>query len=74
MPSAIMTTIREWRDVLLRLQQIGRNDQGASILEIRVLTIRGQPVCWFKPEKKNIEPASIAGAFCDALSEEIETE
>jgi hypothetical protein len=57
--------LREWRDVMLRLQQLTRNDQGASVLKIQILCIRGQPAYWFEPEKKRVEPAAGAQAFCD---------
>jgi len=58
------TTLRDWRDVMLRLQQMTRNDQGASVVDVRILCIRGQPAYWFAPEKRSIEPASGARAFC----------
>ena len=59
--------VREWRDVILRLQQLTAKDQGASILKVEILCIRGQPRYWFTPDKRNVEPASSARAFCDAL-------
>ena len=49
---------------MLRLQQMTRNDQGASVVDVRILCIRGQPAYWFAPEKRSIEPASGARAFC----------
>ena len=61
------TTLREWRDVLLRMQQMTRNDQGATVLTIKLLCVRGQPAYWFTPDKKQIEPAASAAAFCEAL-------
>ena len=65
---ALDITLRDWRDVMLRLQQMTRNDQGASVLEVRILTIRGQPAYWFTPEKKSVEPASGARALCDMFN------
>lgn len=64
---ALDTTLRDWRDVILRLQQMTRNDQGASVLDVRILVIRGQPAYWFRPDKRTIEPAACARAFCEAL-------
>jgi len=52
---------------MLRLQQMTRNDQGASVLKVQILVVRGQPMYWFEPEKKSIEPAAGAQAFCDTL-------
>jgi len=70
MPDAelvIEGTLRDWRDVILRLQQLTARDQGAAVLSVRILCVRGQPAYWFAPEKRNIEPASSARAFCEAL-------
>jgi len=69
MPDAnvIEGTLRDWRDVILRLQQLTAKDQGAAILKVEILCVRGQPMYWFTPDKRNIEPASSARAFCDAL-------
>jgi len=66
-PTIIEGAMRDWRDVMLRLQQMTRNDSGACVLDIRILCIRGQPAFWFAPEKKTIEPAASARAFCDAF-------
>ncbi len=60
--------LRDWRDVLLRLQQMTRNDQGACLMDVRILVVRGQPMYWFTPEKRAVEPAASARAFCDAMS------
>ena len=57
-------TMRDWRDVMLRLQQLTRNDAGACVLEMRILCVRGQPAYWFAPVKRPIEPAASARAFC----------
>jgi hypothetical protein len=65
MTEPINGQLREWRDVMLRLQQMTRNDQGAAILQVQILVVRGQPMYWFEPEKKRIEPAAGAKAFCD---------
>ena len=65
--SVIEGTLRDWRDLILRLQQLTRNDQGAAVLEIRILCIRGQPAYWFEPQKRRIEPAASAKAFCDSF-------
>jgi len=62
---ALDTTLRDWRDVILRLQQLTRNDQGASVIDVRILCVRGQPAYWFRPDKRCIEPASAGRAFCD---------
>lgn len=59
--------VREWSDLVFRLQQLTRNDQGATIVKATVLCIGGKPAYWFKPEKTTIEPAASARAFCDAL-------
>ena len=67
MSDIILGTVREWRDVLLRLQQLTANDQGASVLTVKLLCIRGQPAYWFEPDKRKIEPAAVAQAFCEAL-------
>ena len=67
MTDTLDTTLRNWSDVLLRLQQMTRNDQGASVLDVRILCIRGQPAYWFKPDKRTIEPASCAHAFLGAF-------
>ena len=67
MTDTLDTQLRDWRDVILRLQQMTRNDQGAAVLDVRILCIRGQPAYWFKPDKRTIEPASCARAFCDAF-------
>jgi len=74
MPEHVIEGItRDWRDIVLRLQQMTRNDQGASVLDIRILCIRGRPAYWFRPNKRTIEPASAAKAFCDALEIEPNT-
>ena len=61
--------LREWRDVMLRLQQMTRNDQGAAVLNVQILVIRGQPAWWFEPIKRKVEPAASARAFCDMMPE-----
>ena len=65
MTESIDGQLKEWRDVMLRLQQMTRNDQGASIIRVKIFTVRGQPMYWFEPEKRRIEPAAGARAFCD---------
>lgn len=69
MPDEITGAVREWRDVQLRLQQLVARDQGATILKVQILCIRGQPVYWFEPETRKIEPAAGAKAFCEALEQ-----
>ena len=59
--------VRDWRDLILRLQSLTRNDQGASVIDVRVLCVRGQPAYWFAPRKRTVEPASGARVFCGAL-------
>ena len=65
MTDIIEGTITDWRDLMLRLQAMTRNDQGASVLKVQILCIRGRPAYWFEPEKRTVEPASGARAFCD---------
>ena len=59
--------IRDWRDLMLRMQQITRNDQGVTILEFRVAVERGWPKWWAVLRAVQVEPASAAAAFCEAL-------
>ena len=65
MTDTIDGQLRDWRDLLLRLQQMTSNDPGASVLKVQILVIRGQPAYWFEPEKRKIEPAAGARAFCE---------
>jgi len=56
-----------WRDFMLRCEQATRRDQGATIIEIKALLIRGEPVYWSEPKITKIEPAAGAKAFFDSF-------
>ena len=61
--------IRDWRDLMLRMQQITRNDQGVTIIEFRVAVERGGPKWWSLLKAVKVEPAAAAKAFCEALEQ-----
>ena len=65
MADIIEGTLHDWRELMLRLQTLTRNDQGASVIRVQILCIRGKPAYWFEPEKKAVEPAIGAQAFCN---------
>jgi len=58
--------LRDWQDLMFRLQQLTRNDQGASILHIDFVAVRGRPK-WWSIDKRKVEPATSAAQFAKHL-------
>ena len=62
----IEEAIRDWRDFLLRCQQLVARDQGITILHIDLAAMRGGPL-WWSVDKATVEPAAGASAFAKCL-------
>lgn len=67
MPDTTAGDVRDWRDVLLRLQQLTCNDQGVTVVNLQLVVERGMPKWWAILGQKRVEPAAAARMFVDCL-------
>ena len=70
MPDTTTGAVREWRDVILRLQQLTRNDQGVTVINLQIAVNRGDPVWWSIIGQTRVEPASAASQFLACMKGE----
>ena len=59
-------TVTTWRDLMLRMQQLGRRHQ-CAVMTVTIVVEHGEPVHWQEPEIAAIEPGRLAHAFVARL-------
>ena len=67
-PDSPITT---WRDLMLRMQQLGRQHQ-CAVMTVTIVVEHGEPAHWQEPEVTSIEPSRLAHAFVARLKREVE--
>lgn len=65
-PDILTGEVRDWRDVMLRLQQLTCKDNGSTVVTVHIVTDRGMPKLWTVNSQK-VEPASAAKIFIECL-------
>lgn len=65
----------QWLNFTRRMQQAGCSQKGYAMLTIEVLVDpAGNPVVWWEPKLRRIEPGVSSQVFMDRLTEKVRAE